>query len=80
MANIFTRTLFGNQAARNMMTPGNRPASVTPSRKRRMMNDVSPWTKAKHAETMPQVMAMRASHILAPNLVSSRLLGISNSA
>ena len=45
-----------------------------------MMKEVSPWTKAKQAETMPQVMAMRASHTLAPNLVSSRLLGISNSA
>ena len=45
-----------------------------------MMKDVSPWTNAKQAETMPQVMAMRASHTLAPNLVRSRLLGISNRA
>ena len=80
MANILTRTLLGNHAARNMMTPGNSPASVTPSRNRRMMKDVSPCTNAKQAETMPHVMAMRASHTLAPNLVRSRLLGISNRA
>ena len=80
MANILTRTLFGNQSARNMMMPGKSPASVTPSRKRRMMNTCRPWTKAKHAATMPQVIAMRASQNLAPNFFSSRLLGISNSA
>ena len=80
MANICTRTLFGNHAARYMMTPGNSPASVTPSRNRRITNEVSPCTKAKHAETMPQVIAMRASQTLAPNFFSSRLLGISKIA
>ena len=63
------------------MTPGNSPASVTPSRNRRMMNEVSPWTNAKHAETMPQVMAMRASQHLGAEFRQQQVgLGISNSA
>ncbi len=62
------------------MTPGKRPASVTPSRKRSTMNDVSSVTNAKQEATMPQVIAMRASQKRAPKRFSSRFEGISKMA
>ncbi len=62
------------------MTPGKRPASVTPSRKRRTMNDVSSVTNANAEATMPHVIAMRASQKRAPNRLSSRFDGISKIA
>jgi hypothetical protein len=59
------------------MTPGKKPASASPSRKRRPMNDHGPCTSAMAAEISPQVAMIRAIHSRAPKRSSIRLLGIS---
>ena len=59
------------------MTPGKKPASATPSRKRSTRKEVGPPISAKAAETMPQVIMMRAIQVRAPKRCRARLLGTS---
>jgi len=48
-----------------------------PSRKRSALNDIAPFTKIMHSDTMPQEIMIRAIHIRAPNFFSATLLGTS---
>src|ERR1700693_2468627 len=57
------------------MMPGKKPASATPSKKRKMRKLVSPLMNAKIAETMPQVIMTRAIQRRAPTLLRIRLEG-----
>ena len=59
-------------------TPGKKPASAAPSKKRTAYSEYGPCTSAVPAETVPQVTMMRAIHLRAPNFCSARLLGTSN--
>jgi hypothetical protein len=58
--------------------PGKKPASARPSVKRRIKKLIGPWVKAKHPETMPQPIMMRAIQRLAPTFSRIRLLGTSS--
>ncbi|MNC33403.1 hypothetical protein D3C75_817930 [compost metagenome] len=62
------------------MTPGKKPASNTPSRKRSTYSWLAVVTNMVIAEVMPHSTMMRVSVLRAPILSSSRLLGISNRA
>jgi hypothetical protein len=59
------------------MMPGKNPASATPSRKRTTEKLVRPVTMAVNPARMPQVIMIRAIHILAPIFCRTTLLGTS---
>ena len=69
----------GNQKVRYRMMPGKKPASATPSRKRRTISTVAFGANAMIEATMPQDTRIRVIHRRAPKRCSARLLGTSSS-
>jgi hypothetical protein len=58
--------------------PGKKPASATPRRNRKTLRLRVPATNMVDADTIPQVIMMRAIQMRAPTLPRIRLLGTSN--
>ena len=58
-------------------SPGTKPASAAPSKKRTIRKLVGPVTSAMAPEMMPQVIMMRAIQRRAPTRSRIRLLGTS---
>src|SRR5699024_4413565 len=69
---------LGNQYVIYRITPGKKPASAAPSKKRTVYKAHALFTKAAIIANAPQVIIMRAIHFRAPYFSSSKLLGISN--
>ena len=75
MATIRTRCFSVYQNVRYRMTPGKKPDSTAPSRKRRMQKLVAPVANMVAAETSPHTIMMGPSKRRAPTLRSAMLLG-----
>ena len=71
------RSAAGNQQAIRYTTPGKKPASATPSRKRWTISDGPSHASAPAAATTPQVIMIRAIQTRAPIRCRTRLLGTS---
>lgn len=68
----------GYQKLRYRMTPGAKPASNTPSRKRRTRKLVVSWTKSIALDVRPHRSMIRTRVLRVPILARIRLLGTSN--